>query len=123
MNESLSYIVHPVLLDATLEKGVHKGNLYVASGFVRHQQCIYPIGFLISKGNEDVDVIERGMPNKAHLSRYELKNQQQGGSKRMKKARLMLQTLLSRQRGKGGGGTTVRLDPPPRGGAGAVILV
>jgi hypothetical protein len=52
MNESLSY-VRPVLsLDAAHLKGVHKGTLYVASVLFSANN-VHPIGFMISKGNED----------------------------------------------------------------------
>ena len=52
MNESLSYVCPIVLLDAAHLKGVHKGTLYVAS-VLSGANDVYPIGFLISKGNED----------------------------------------------------------------------
>ena len=54
MNESLSYYVRPVvLLDAAHLKGVHKGTLFVASVLSGGANDVYPIGFMISKGNED----------------------------------------------------------------------
>ena len=52
MNESLSYVRPVVSLDAAHLKGVHKGTLYVAS-VLSGKNDVYPIGFLISKGNED----------------------------------------------------------------------
>ena len=62
LNESLSYARPVVLLDAAHLRGVHKGTLYVAS-VLSGANDVYPIGFMISKGNEDVDVNERGMPD------------------------------------------------------------
>ena len=54
MNESLSYYVRPVvLLDAAHLKGVHKGTLFVASVLSGGANNVYPIVFMISKGNED----------------------------------------------------------------------
>ena len=51
MNESLSYVPPVVSLDAAHLKGVHKGTLYVVS-VLSGANDVYPIGFLISKGNE-----------------------------------------------------------------------
>ena len=52
MNESLSYVRPVVSLDAGHSKGEHKGTLYVAS-VLSGANNVYPIGFLISKGNDD----------------------------------------------------------------------
>ena len=52
INESLSYARPVVSLHAAHLKGVHKGTLYVAS-VLSGANDVYPIGFLISKWNED----------------------------------------------------------------------
>ena len=52
LNESLLSVRPVVSLDAVHSKGMHKGTLYVAS-VLSGANDIYPIGFMISKGNED----------------------------------------------------------------------
>ena len=52
MKDSLSFVRPVVSLDAAHVRSVHKGTLYVAS-ILSGANKIYPIGFMISAGNED----------------------------------------------------------------------
>ena len=52
MNDSLYYVRPIVSLDAAHLKGVHKGNMGVVS-VLSGANDVYPIAFMISKGNED----------------------------------------------------------------------
>ena len=52
MNISLSFVRPVVSLDAAHLRSVHKGTLYVASVLSGANE-VYPIGFMISTGNED----------------------------------------------------------------------
>jgi hypothetical protein len=54
MNRVLNYVRPVVSLDATHLRSAHKGTLYVASDLSRNID-VFPIGFMISSGNEDRD--------------------------------------------------------------------
>jgi hypothetical protein len=58
MNVSLSFVRPVVSLDAAHLKSVHKGTLYVASVLSGANE-VYPIGFMISSGNEDCETWTR----------------------------------------------------------------
>jgi hypothetical protein len=53
MNDTLQFVRPVVLLDAAHLRSEYKGTLYVASVLVSGNNDVFPIGVLISSGNED----------------------------------------------------------------------
>ena len=80
MNDSLQFVRPVISLDAAHLKSKHKGTLFVATALSGANE-IYPIGFMVSAGNEDMatldvdaNCIEGSLPNHLELaSQYRIR--------------------------------------------------